>query len=340
VKGEHGETAMHIAAANGYVEVIEYLLDHGAKIDVVDNDFWQPIHPAACWGQDKIIEILANHGSDLDAETADGETPSDLTEDEELQGMIQELKESGKQTRELRRTQSNSSRTLSVRRSSIMDKHRISVNDAKQEGIFRQNPEFLKVVISTDEVEETHPIVEKIDITSKHATPLKDNFENDTYQSSEILEEEAKQTTIDIGKYICNDGCKESRTITSNQRILVSCDTNHQTINDIKPGEVNVDIERCDTKENCSVEVYNINRSSHDDTSLETDLLVLKGTSPDAEIETCELKDIKVNTNITSETTSGIDDRCNSYNTAVKKKNKTLSESTEITVKKKCCIIV
>ena len=35
----------------------------------------------------------------------------DLTEDEELQGMIQELKESGKQTRELRRTQSNSSRT-------------------------------------------------------------------------------------------------------------------------------------------------------------------------------------------------------------------------------------
>ena len=36
---------------------------------------------------------------------------SDLTEDEELQGMIIELKESGHKTRELKRSQSNSSRT-------------------------------------------------------------------------------------------------------------------------------------------------------------------------------------------------------------------------------------
>lgn len=41
---------MHIAAASGYDEVVEYLLDHGAKIDVVDHDKWQPIHAAACWG--------------------------------------------------------------------------------------------------------------------------------------------------------------------------------------------------------------------------------------------------------------------------------------------------
>ena len=42
---------MHIAAANGYEDVVEYLLDHGAKIDHIDNDGWQPIHAAACWGQ-------------------------------------------------------------------------------------------------------------------------------------------------------------------------------------------------------------------------------------------------------------------------------------------------
>ena len=41
---------MHIAAANGYDEVVEYLLDHGAKISMVDHDAWQPIHAAACWG--------------------------------------------------------------------------------------------------------------------------------------------------------------------------------------------------------------------------------------------------------------------------------------------------
>ena len=42
---------MHIAAANGYVEVIEFLLDNGAKLDTKDKDGWQPIHAASCWGQ-------------------------------------------------------------------------------------------------------------------------------------------------------------------------------------------------------------------------------------------------------------------------------------------------
>lgn len=47
---------MHVAAANGYCSVVEFLLDHGAKVDVVDNDHWQPIHAAACWGQVRVIE--------------------------------------------------------------------------------------------------------------------------------------------------------------------------------------------------------------------------------------------------------------------------------------------
>lgn len=42
---------MHVAAANGYVDVVEYLLDNGAVIDVRDEDGWQPIHAAVCWGQ-------------------------------------------------------------------------------------------------------------------------------------------------------------------------------------------------------------------------------------------------------------------------------------------------
>ena len=30
MKGEHGETACHVACANGYVEVLEFLLDNCA----------------------------------------------------------------------------------------------------------------------------------------------------------------------------------------------------------------------------------------------------------------------------------------------------------------------
>lgn len=44
---------LHIAAANAYVEVLEFLLENDADIDVEDKDGWKPIHAAACWGNVK-----------------------------------------------------------------------------------------------------------------------------------------------------------------------------------------------------------------------------------------------------------------------------------------------
>lgn len=41
---------LHIASSNGYMSVVEFLLDHGASTDECDDDYWQPIHAAACWG--------------------------------------------------------------------------------------------------------------------------------------------------------------------------------------------------------------------------------------------------------------------------------------------------
>lgn len=41
---------LHIAAANGYLRVVEFLLDHHVSTDVKDIDDWQPVHAAACWG--------------------------------------------------------------------------------------------------------------------------------------------------------------------------------------------------------------------------------------------------------------------------------------------------
>jgi len=45
------ECQMHVAACNGYVQVLEFLLGHGAIISSLDNDGWQPLHCAVCWGQ-------------------------------------------------------------------------------------------------------------------------------------------------------------------------------------------------------------------------------------------------------------------------------------------------
>ena len=41
---------LHVAAANGYMQVAEFLLKQGASVDLEDRDGWLPIHIAACWG--------------------------------------------------------------------------------------------------------------------------------------------------------------------------------------------------------------------------------------------------------------------------------------------------
>nr|XP_006824751.1 PREDICTED: protein phosphatase 1 regulatory inhibitor subunit 16B-like [Saccoglossus kowalevskii] len=71
----HGATPLHLAAANGYIEVADFLLDHNVRLDVKDNDGWQPIHAAACWAQPEMVYILAMHGADLDARTYNDEMP-------------------------------------------------------------------------------------------------------------------------------------------------------------------------------------------------------------------------------------------------------------------------
>lgn len=41
---------LHIAAANGYMRVVEFLLELHVNVDALDRDMWSPVHAAACWG--------------------------------------------------------------------------------------------------------------------------------------------------------------------------------------------------------------------------------------------------------------------------------------------------
>jgi len=43
-------TQLHVASANGYLSVVDFLLKHDVSTDIPDNDQWQPVHAAACWG--------------------------------------------------------------------------------------------------------------------------------------------------------------------------------------------------------------------------------------------------------------------------------------------------
>ncbi|KRX90632.1 Protein phosphatase 1 regulatory inhibitor subunit 16B [Trichinella pseudospiralis] len=50
-KDKQGATLLHVACANGYYSVAEFLLECGAWVHARDNDGWQPIHAAAIWAQ-------------------------------------------------------------------------------------------------------------------------------------------------------------------------------------------------------------------------------------------------------------------------------------------------
>jgi len=59
------ECQLHVAACNGYMQVMEFLLSHGAVVSAVDADGWRPIHCAICWGQVSLYLIFGTMLSDI-----------------------------------------------------------------------------------------------------------------------------------------------------------------------------------------------------------------------------------------------------------------------------------
>ncbi|KAG9509405.1 Protein phosphatase 1 regulatory inhibitor subunit 16B [Fragariocoptes setiger] len=151
VRNEQQATPLHIAAANGYLSVVEFLLDHNVDVNARDADSWAPLHAAACWNpQPMVIEALIKSGAKTDSKTIDGETPVDICEDPEIKELMTKLKNeleaaisehSASNSLRLRRSQSRTNtRTHSVRRTSIRDKSNLSRREARQEANLRQLP--------------------------------------------------------------------------------------------------------------------------------------------------------------------------------------------------------
>ncbi|XP_063070972.1 protein phosphatase 1 regulatory inhibitor subunit 16B isoform X2 [Engraulis encrasicolus] len=139
-----GATLLHIAAANGYAQAAELLLEGGARTDPRDSDGWQPLHAAACWGQMQVAELLVSHGASLNARTYLDETPIDLCEDEEFRAVLLDLKHKHDiimksqlkhKTSLCRRTSSAGSRGKVVRRASLSDRHNLCRKEYETEAI-------------------------------------------------------------------------------------------------------------------------------------------------------------------------------------------------------------
>ncbi len=72
----HTHTQLHVAAANGYTEVLQFLLPkEGLNLNIQDNEGWTPLHAAVCWGQKEAMRMLVEKGANMDAKNLRGETP-------------------------------------------------------------------------------------------------------------------------------------------------------------------------------------------------------------------------------------------------------------------------
>ncbi|XP_042328773.1 protein phosphatase 1 regulatory subunit 12C isoform X2 [Sceloporus undulatus] len=85
-----GATALHVAAAKGYIEVMRLLLQAGYDPNVRDKDGWAPLHAAAHWGVEEACRLLAEHFCDMEALNNVGQRPCDLA-DEDTLALLEEL---------------------------------------------------------------------------------------------------------------------------------------------------------------------------------------------------------------------------------------------------------
>jgi len=86
-----GASALHVAAAKGYIKVMKLLLKAAAPVNAQDMDGWTPMHAAAHWAQREACELLVENGADMEVKNCVGQTAFDVT-DPDILRLLEELK--------------------------------------------------------------------------------------------------------------------------------------------------------------------------------------------------------------------------------------------------------
>ena len=73
-KHSTGTTALHWAALRGRDTTISILIDHGADLNIQDNDGWTALYWAAANGKNEVTIALIAGGADLNIQNKNGET--------------------------------------------------------------------------------------------------------------------------------------------------------------------------------------------------------------------------------------------------------------------------
>ncbi len=170
--------------------MLEFLLDHHVSTELTDTDLWQPLHAAACWGHLEAVEILAQNGADISAVTRSGETPFDITEDPDIKDRLVELAEQrlrmaaepGRGTGVRRgRSSAGSTRTHSIRRTSLRDKMKTTKKDVAEEGLI-----YMKSVTQSAPSPPVNEATAAV-LDSTHNSIINNNNNNSSHHKEELL---------------------------------------------------------------------------------------------------------------------------------------------------------
>ena len=70
-----GNNPLHIAAANGYNDIVDYLIRNGADIHCVNKRYATSIHTAVFKGRVETVKLLLDRGASIEAKEDEGDTP-------------------------------------------------------------------------------------------------------------------------------------------------------------------------------------------------------------------------------------------------------------------------
>ena len=68
-------TPLHYASEDGHLEIVEFLISKGAKVDARDSDNATPLMEAAYKGRSNVVKLLLANGARINSQDADLDTP-------------------------------------------------------------------------------------------------------------------------------------------------------------------------------------------------------------------------------------------------------------------------
>uniref|UniRef100_A0A8D8ZYU2 Protein phosphatase 1 regulatory subunit 12B n=1 Tax=Cacopsylla melanoneura TaxID=428564 RepID=A0A8D8ZYU2_9HEMI len=121
-----GASALHVAAAKGYIKVMNVLIQAGSDLNCQDYDGWTALHAAAHWAQREACQILVEHFCDMDVKNYVGQTCFDIA-DPELITFLEDLR---KKQASMERSQQdiNNIANKQQMRNNVLPKRRLSTD--------------------------------------------------------------------------------------------------------------------------------------------------------------------------------------------------------------------